>query len=53
MLEMLGMPYGFWSLILALCHKGKAKEILAWHGIPTPAFQVVTDPREPRAPDSH
>jgi D-alanine-D-alanine ligase len=51
MLEMLGMPYtGSGPLSLALClHKGKAKEILAWHGIPTPAFQVMTDPREPLA----
>ena len=51
MLEMLGIPYtGSGPLSLALClHKGKAKEILAWHGIPTPAFQVVTDPGEPLA----
>lgn len=49
MLEMLGIPYtGSGPLALALClHKGKAKEILAWHGIPTPAFQVVTDPGDP------
>jgi D-alanine-D-alanine ligase len=51
MLEMLGIPYtGSGPLSLALClHKGKAKEILAWHGIPTPAFQVVADPDEPLA----
>jgi D-alanine-D-alanine ligase len=51
MLEMLGIPYtGSGPLSLALClHKGKAKEVLAWHGIPTPAFQVVTDPHEPLA----
>jgi len=44
MLEMLGMPYtGSGPLALALgLHKGKTKEILSWHGIPTPAFQVVT-----------
>ncbi len=46
MLEMLGIPYtGSGPLTLALClHKGKTKEILGWHGIPTPAFQVVTRP---------
>ena len=51
MLEMLGIPYtGSGPLSLALClHKGKAKEVLAWYGIPTPAFQVVTDPAEPLA----
>jgi D-alanine-D-alanine ligase len=51
MLEMLGIPYtGSGPLSLALClHKGKAKEILAWHGIPTPAFQVMTTPDEPLA----
>jgi D-alanine-D-alanine ligase len=49
MLEMLGIPYtGSGPLSLALClHKGKAKEILAFHGIPTPAFQVLQDPHEP------
>jgi len=49
MLEMLGIPYtGSAPLSLALClHKGKTKEILAWHGIPTPAFQVLTYPYEP------
>jgi D-alanine-D-alanine ligase len=48
LLEMLGIPYtGSGPLSLALClHKGKAKEILAWHGIPTPKFQVVTAPEE-------
>jgi D-alanine-D-alanine ligase len=46
MLEMLGIPYtGSGPLTLALClHKGKAKEILGWHGIPTPPFQVVAHP---------
>ena len=49
MLEMLGIPYtGSGPLSLALClHKGKAKEILAYHGIPTPAFQVLQYPHEP------
>jgi D-alanine-D-alanine ligase len=49
MLEMLGIPYtGSGPLTLALClHKAKTKEILAWYGIPTPAFQVVTGPHEP------
>jgi len=49
MLEMLGMPYtGSGPLSLALClHKGKAKEILSYHGIPTPAFQVLKHPHEP------
>jgi D-alanine-D-alanine ligase len=49
MLEMLGIPYtGSGPLSLALClHKGKAKEILAYHGIPTPAFQVFHHPHEP------
>jgi D-alanine-D-alanine ligase len=48
MLEMLGIPYtGSGPLALALClHKGKAKEILSWHGIPTPAFQVVSHPKD-------
>jgi D-alanine-D-alanine ligase len=51
MLEMLGIPYtGSGPLSLALClHKGKAKEILSWHGIPTPAFQVLSHPQEPLA----
>jgi D-alanine-D-alanine ligase len=46
-LEMLGIPYtGSGPLALALClHKGKAKEILSWHGISTPAFQVVSHPQ--------
>jgi D-alanine-D-alanine ligase len=48
MLEMLGIPYtGSGPLSLALClHKGKAKEILSWHGIPTPPFQVMSHPQE-------
>lgn len=49
MLEMLGIPYtGSGPLSLALClHKGKAKEILSYHRIPTPAFQVLQHPHEP------
>lgn len=52
MLEMLGIPYtGSGPLSLALClHKGKTKEILSWHGIPTPVFQVLTHPDEPLSP---
>ncbi len=44
MLEMLSLPYtGSGPLALALClHKGKAKEILSWHGIPTPLFRVAS-----------
>jgi D-alanine-D-alanine ligase len=51
MLEMLGLPYtGSGPLALALClHKGKAKEILAYYGIPTPAFQVLYTPQTPLA----
>ncbi|MGE3540825.1 MAG: hypothetical protein AB7N91_25740 [Candidatus Tectimicrobiota bacterium] len=51
MLEMLGLPYtGSGPLSLALClHKGKTKELLAWHGIPTPRFQVMKQPAEPLA----
>lgn len=51
MLEMLGMPYtGSGPLTLALClHKAKTKEILSWYGIPTPAFQVMSQPHEPLA----
>ena len=49
MLEMLGIPYtGSGPLSLALClHKAKTKELLSWHGIPTPAFQVWHRPDEP------
>lgn len=49
MLEMLGIPYtGSGPLSLALClHKGKTKQVLSWHGIPTPVFQVLTHPDEP------
>jgi D-alanine-D-alanine ligase len=49
MLEILDIPYtGSGPLTLALClHKGKAKEILGWHSIPTPAFQVISHPHTP------
>ena len=48
MLEMLGIPYtGSGPLSLALgLHKAKTKELLSWHGIPTPAFQVWHGPDE-------
>ena len=48
MLEMLGLPYtGSGPLALALClHKGKAKEILSWRGIPTPPFRVAASPAD-------
>jgi D-alanine-D-alanine ligase len=48
MLEMLGLPYtGSGPLALALClHKGKAKEILSGHGIPTPPFRVAACPAD-------
>ena len=48
MLEMLGIPYtGSGPLALALClNKGKAKEILSWHGIPTPPFRVASRPED-------
>lgn len=43
MLDMLRIPYlGSDPLTLALClDKGRTKEILSYHGIPTPAFSVV------------
>ena len=55
MLEMLGIPYtGSGPLTLALClHKGKTKEILSCYGIPTPAFQVMSQPDEPLADRLH
>jgi D-alanine-D-alanine ligase len=48
MLEMLGIPYtGSGPLSLTLClNKAKAKEILSWHAVPTPAFQVWHSPDE-------
>jgi D-alanine-D-alanine ligase len=47
-LEMLGIPYtGSKVLCLALTlDKPMAKRVLAFHGLPTPAFQVFNDPRE-------
>ncbi len=44
-LEMLGIPYtGSDPLTLALClDKSRAKEILSYHGIPTPKFSVIPD----------
>ncbi len=47
-LEMNGIPYsGSGPLCLALClDKVKTKEILMYHGIPTPKFQVFHDGKE-------
>ena len=47
-LEMLGIPYtGSKVLCLALTlDKPMAKRILAFHGLPTPLFQVFSDPGE-------
>jgi D-alanine-D-alanine ligase len=47
-LEMLGIPYtGSKVLSLALTlDKPMAKRVLAFHGLPTPLFQVFNDPRE-------
>jgi D-alanine-D-alanine ligase len=43
-LEMFGIPYtGSDPVTLALClDKSRAKEILSFHGIPTPSFHVVS-----------
>lgn len=43
-LEMLNIPYtGSDPLTLATClDKSRAKEIMAFHGIPTPAFRVIS-----------
>jgi D-alanine-D-alanine ligase len=45
--EMLGLAYtGSDGLTLGIClDKARAKEILAFNGIPTPAFAVCADPR--------
>lgn len=51
-LEFLGIPYtgsGVLSLALAL-DKAKAKDLFRDAGIPTPAFQLVTDPDAPLDP---
>ena len=52
MLEMLGIPYtGSKVLCLALTlDKPMAKRVLAFHGLPTPAFQVFDNPDEPLDP---
>lgn len=46
MLDFLGLPYtGSDPLTLAVClDKGRAKEILSYHSVPTPAFLVIDDP---------
>lgn len=51
-LEMLGIPYtGSKVLCLALTlDKPMAKRVLAYHGLPTPAFQVFDDPSAPLEP---
>jgi D-alanine-D-alanine ligase len=51
-LEMLGVPYtGSKVLCLALTlDKPMAKRVLAFHGLPTPPFQVFDTPDEPVAP---
>lgn len=48
MLEMLGIPYtGSGPLTMAVClNKARTKEILFWHGVPTPAFQVWSHAEE-------
>src|SRR3989344_8386048 len=55
MLDMLRIPYtGSGPLALAIClNKAKAKEILSYHGIPTPRFFVISNPKsEIRNPKS-
>ena len=52
-LEMLRMPYtasGVMTLALTL-DKPMTKRVLAFHGLPTPAFQVFERADEPRDPD--
>ncbi len=47
--ELLGLPYtGSGPLTLAITlDKSRTKEILSYHGIPTPKFQVFKNPAEP------
>jgi D-alanine-D-alanine ligase len=47
--ELLGLPYtGSDPFTLAAClNKARAKEIMSFHRVPTPAFQVVSSPEEP------
>jgi len=48
MLDMLGIPYtGSDPVTLGIClDKRRTKEILSWHGVPTPRFYVVDSPAE-------
>jgi D-alanine-D-alanine ligase len=47
--ELLGIPYtGSDAFTLAAClNKARAKELMSFHHIPTPAFQVLTHPGQP------
>lgn len=55
MLEMLNTPYtGSRVLTLALClDKPMTKRVLAYHGLPTPPFQVFERVNEPLDPEMH
>ncbi len=55
LLEMLRIPYtGSRVLTLALAlDKPMTKRVLAYHGLPTPAFQVFERASEPLDPDMH
>ena len=55
LLEMLRIPYtGSRVLTLALAlDKPMTKRVLAYHGLPTPAFQVFERANEPLDPDMH
>lgn len=48
MLDMLGLPYtGSDPVTLGIClDKRRTKEILDWHGVPTPRFATVESPAE-------